>query len=610
MKKIIAVLLMLLLACPFAALAEEVGTYVSKDFVGQWYGMKMHSDYSVQQYALTLEEDFTGYYIDTLDQDIMDMGVSPEMTWSIDGSKLTVQYLDKTADFEIVIHNGFLNLMSSTGVNLTYSAPKKEDDTDAQAEAAEDVYLSDGEKYVVLEENDVKITYAGEGSHSTNTVALSLIVENNSDINIHVKCASVANGWQTNYLYTGGVINSGAKAKQTVNIFHDDVDFTTYPEIETLQLLFTVEDEYKNKLFEKESAVLHLHGTADNNGTTAETAAFSDEDLIGEWVEINNRDTINLNSDGNGTSTYIIRKSANVTQPHIDESFTWKISGNALFVEGRLLTFREDVNGSFDIVQDGDEIRLEKNGLVFIKPHRTTDLKIGDTVKTDMMAFTLTEFQMAQEIYVNYQILPTYLKPCTDGSGYSAGDNETYALPVFRVMNLDKDPIHGENWEILIDYNDGFIYHGNGDTTIYQYIEGAGLASKQAPTLKPLVEGEGRTAIKVAKILQEDKDSPLKLIVRLPSREFGIEYFEYDLRAKGMTEKQASSADLLKEYTDKATVKSVQAALNDAGFPCGTPDGAAGKKTKAALRDYQSAKGLTVTGTITHETLISMGLAS
>ena len=36
------------------------------------------------------------------------------------------------------------------------------------------------------------------------------------------------------------------------------------------------------------------------------------------------------------------------------------------------------------------------------------------------------------------------------------------------------------------------------------------------------------------------------------------------------------------EYTDKDTVKKVQQALNDAGFDCGTPDGAAGKKTKNA----------------------------
>jgi len=66
----------------------------------------------------------------------------------------------------------------------------------------------------------------------------------------------------------------------------------------------------------------------------------------------------------------------------------------------------------------------------------------------------------------------------------------------------------------------------------------------------------------------------------------------------------------LTEYQDKATVKAVQEALNNAGYPCGTPDGLAGKKTKAALTDYQTAADLTVTGTITHETLVHMGLAN
>ena len=69
-----------------------------------------------------------------------------------------------------------------------------------------------------------------------------------------------------------------------------------------------------------------------------------------------------------------------------------------------------------------------------------------------------------------------------------------------------------------------------------------------------------------------------------------------------------AAAAMLKEYTDKATVKKVQAALNSNGYECGTPDGAAGKKTKAAISDYQRDKNLTVTGTITQETLISLGI--
>ena len=60
---------------------------------------------------------------------------------------------------------------------------------------------------------------------------------------------------------------------------------------------------------------------------------------------------------------------------------------------------------------------------------------------------------------------------------------------------------------------------------------------------------------------------------------------------------------------DRETVKQVQQALNDAGFDCGTPDGAAGKKTKAAIIDYQAANGLSQTGEIDDALLAAMGLA-
>ena len=62
------------------------------------------------------------------------------------------------------------------------------------------------------------------------------------------------------------------------------------------------------------------------------------------------------------------------------------------------------------------------------------------------------------------------------------------------------------------------------------------------------------------------------------------------------------------EYPDKDTIQKVQQALNDVGYNCGTPDGVAGKKTYAAITDYQTAKGLTITGSITEELLNSLGL--
>ena len=63
------------------------------------------------------------------------------------------------------------------------------------------------------------------------------------------------------------------------------------------------------------------------------------------------------------------------------------------------------------------------------------------------------------------------------------------------------------------------------------------------------------------------------------------------------------------QYTDAAVVRMVQEALNAAGFDCGTPDGQAGSKTRAALEAYQRDKGINVNGVITDELLEALGIA-
>ncbi|MBQ3269992.1 MAG: peptidoglycan-binding protein [Clostridia bacterium] len=61
---------------------------------------------------------------------------------------------------------------------------------------------------------------------------------------------------------------------------------------------------------------------------------------------------------------------------------------------------------------------------------------------------------------------------------------------------------------------------------------------------------------------------------------------------------------------DRETVKAVQQALNDAGYNCGTPDGVAGRKTAAAVSQYQEDNGLEVTGEIDDALLAALGLAA
>jgi photosystem II stability/assembly factor-like uncharacterized protein len=60
--------------------------------------------------------------------------------------------------------------------------------------------------------------------------------------------------------------------------------------------------------------------------------------------------------------------------------------------------------------------------------------------------------------------------------------------------------------------------------------------------------------------------------------------------------------------TRSAAVKRVQEALNLAGFDVGTPDGIAGTKTVMALRAFQAARGIPVTGQMGATTLAALGL--
>jgi peptidoglycan hydrolase-like protein with peptidoglycan-binding domain len=57
-------------------------------------------------------------------------------------------------------------------------------------------------------------------------------------------------------------------------------------------------------------------------------------------------------------------------------------------------------------------------------------------------------------------------------------------------------------------------------------------------------------------------------------------------------------------------VKAAQQALKDNGHDPGTVDGKLGPKTKQALRDYQKAQGITITGELDPKTMDSLGVES
>ncbi len=64
-----------------------------------------------------------------------------------------------------------------------------------------------------------------------------------------------------------------------------------------------------------------------------------------------------------------------------------------------------------------------------------------------------------------------------------------------------------------------------------------------------------------------------------------------------------------KKFTaSNGQVRKAQQHLRSRGYQAGTPDGLMGPQTIAALRRYQSANGLTVTGEVDTDTLDSLGI--
>ena len=61
--------------------------------------------------------------------------------------------------------------------------------------------------------------------------------------------------------------------------------------------------------------------------------------------------------------------------------------------------------------------------------------------------------------------------------------------------------------------------------------------------------------------------------------------------------------------TDQSgVVRSAQQALNDQGYNAGTVDGVMGRHTEAAIRKFQSAKGLQATGKLDAATVAALGV--
>ena len=70
-----------------------------------------------------------------------------------------------------------------------------------------------------------------------------------------------------------------------------------------------------------------------------------------------------------------------------------------------------------------------------------------------------------------------------------------------------------------------------------------------------------------------------------------------------VVDKTDKATDKLADKTDRMEVRNMQQSLKDKGYDPGPIDGIHGPRTSAAIREYQTKEGLTVTGRLDDETM-------
>lgn len=332
-------------------------------------------------------------------------------------------------------------------------------------------------------------------------------------------------------------------------------------------------------------------------------ASIEQKEIVGEWVEVNNNHTILIDS-GNLKMTI-----AGETHPSWSGGMSWQHLVDGQYIIGNnSISFIEDNGVVHAIVSgygafDGDYVKKED---LVIKG----EYSIGETCSTDMIELTITDICFSRNITID-----TYL-PTKPGSGLVPSDGLTYASISFHVKNVAKGNINYKQFtNFTIDYNDGYEYKvmENGYSYLVKIQEPLSTSKTKKFTdkiedgydvdLASLTESDYVINIPCAEIIGTDTESPLKIIVLMPTST-GTEKIVYTVDRTATVQ----SAETEKIYSDFETIKKVQETLNNKGYDCGVPDGISGSGTKDAIQQYQSDNGLVISGNIDDTLLNSLGI--
>ena len=204
-------------------------------------------------------------------------------------------------------------------------------------------------------------------------------------------------------------------------------------------------------------------------------------------------------------------------------------------LRGRLSVYWEDANGSREKLNHSDFYVAEAFSRDPNVEEETApqELSLGETAKTDMAEFTLTEFEILSELKVS-----SYNIQIREGKGtiHTPDKGMVYAAPVFTLRNLAKESYGVEKaLNFAVDYNDGYLYEMDDYTCYITHEEGTwernkiGTSRGQRPELPPLMSGTYQVFLPAIELIETDTEAPLRIVVRLPASN-GSQVFTYLVR--------------------------------------------------------------------------------
>lgn len=177
----------------------------------------------------------------------------------------------------------------------------------------------------------------------------------------------------------------------------------------------------------------------------------------------------------------------------------------------------------FRIVIDGETTQLVSDELgayeLFVEPEAVY-AQIGETVETDVVAFTLTGFN-----YVHHLNPKTFVeKEDNAGGSLGPGKDMVFANPEFTVRNLAKESLDmRDSIQFTVDYNGGYLYN-NENAWAYLvdspgiYWQSYGSTGKgNKLSLSPLETETYEIYIPAINLIETDTESALVLRVILPT---------------------------------------------------------------------------------------------